>query len=721
MGYRFMSLDGDWDYEPLARVTVHAHGEWREDHADLPPGGQMRVPSHWTDHGLPDFHGRVCFSRRFHLDAPPVEGEVAQLVFEGVDYAATVLLNGQVVGSHEGYFQPFRFDVTDLLREGSNHLAVEVTCPREEPGEVWPNDKRLLKGVLSHWDARPGGWNEDHGQDRPTGGIWNHVSLETLPAAHLGHVRVSTRILPQDVPGGYRVREAVLREHDALQAVVTLDIEVFAPPGDYTVSAALGGSGTVERRVQVRHYPERVSLVLQIQDPRLWWTWDLGEPQLETCRVELVDDRGTSHSKEIVTGLREVDFDPTTGEWFLNGRRVFLRGTNVIPSLWLADYGPDQVDRDVQLLRDANINGVRVCVHVTRPEFYEACDREGILIWQDFALQWGYDTSRSVMEDAVRQVRDMVRLLVNHPSIGLWCCQNESSFHNKNILDPVLAWAARSEDPTRHVRATSEFSEHTYPGWYHGHYRDFAALPATPVLTEFGGQALPGIETLREIDPDLSWPPDWERLAHHNFQFEETFDVAGVELGSDWQEFITNSQTHQADLLQYGIEQYRRAKYTELGGMFQFMFFDVWPAVTWSVLDHARRPKMGYGAVQRAYQPVLVGADLDRTTRSLRRLDTGDPIPFEVRPWVVNDRHQPLKDCRAVVTIATPEGVSVLRREGTATFDVPSDGVVSEVDAIAIELPTTLPPGPYVLQLDLHEGGEVVSSNEYRFAVPPAA
>ncbi|MCC5947362.1 MAG: hypothetical protein JJT89_02810 [Nitriliruptoraceae bacterium] len=719
MGRGVLSLTGMWDYEPIARVVVDGQGAWREDRQDLPPAGEMPVPSHWTDHGLPDFHGRVRYSRRFELETRPEPGEVVQVVFAGVDYAATVVLNDHVVGTHEGYFQPFRFEVTELLREGTNHLVVEVTCPREEPGPVWPNAKRLLKGVLSHWDARPGGWNEDHGQDRPTGGIWNDVSLETLPAAHLGHIRVATRILPQDLPGGYRIRDAVLQEHDALQAVVTLDIEVFAPPGSYAISASLGSSGTVEQRVQVRHYPERVSMVLQIQDPRLWWTWDLGEPHLETCRVELVDEAGTTHTKQILTGLREIGFDPATGQWFLNGRRVFLRGTNVIPSLWLADYDAAQVERDIELLRDANVNGVRVCVHVTRPEFYEACDRAGILIWQDFALQWGYATDRDVMQDAVRQVRDMVRALVNHPSIALWCCQNESSFHNKNILDPVLAWAASTEDPSRHVRATSEFTEHTYPGWYHGHYRDFAALPATPVLTEFGGQALPSIETIREIDPELSWPPDWALLAHHNFQFEETFDVAGVELGADWHEFIANSQLHQADLLQYGIEQYRRAKYAALGGMFQFMFFDVWPAVTWSVLDHARRPKLGYEITKRAYQPVLVGAELDRTVRSLRRLDTGDPIPFEVRPWVVNDLHRPLTACRASVRIVAADGASVLEVEGTSSFDVPSDGVVSEVDAIAIELPTSLPPGPYVLELRLHEGDEVASVNEYRFAVPP--
>ena len=131
------------------------------------------------------------------------------------------------------------------------------------------------------------------------------------------------------------------------------------------------------------------------------------------------------------------------------------------------------------------------------------------------------------MQAAVSQIREMVRMLVNHPSIAVWSCQNESTFHNKFIMDPALEMAVALEDGSRYIRATSEFTEHNYPGWYHGDLRDYALLGGTPILTEFGGQALPKVEDARAMGGD-QWPPDWVKLAYHDFQYDQTFLVAGV-------------------------------------------------------------------------------------------------------------------------------------------------------------------------------------------------
>ncbi|MDP9362663.1 MAG: beta-galactosidase [Chloroflexota bacterium] len=710
---RTVSLNGAWHYEPLARVTIGAEGVASEKTDNLPATGEMIVPGHWQGTPLESFDGRVRFRRTFEFDGLRDGERSAWVAFKGVDYFARVWLNDRFLGEHAGYFQPFAFEATDALVVGSNEVVVEVSCPREEPGTVWPDRKVLIKGILNHWDCRPGSWDPRRGQEQNSGGIWNDVSLETRGHAYLGHVRVTTRLVPREAPQGYSVG-AGLEGDVPRQAMVVVDAEVIGGPGEYELAVALGDAASIARTIRVGPGTERHTLVVQVSEPALWWTWDLGEPHLEPCLISLRRDGRAIDEKHVAVGLREIVFDANRGEWFLNGRRFFVRGTNVVPTLWLGQYDQTAIDRDIRLLREAHVNGVRVCVHVNREQFYDACDRAGILVWQDFALQWGYAETPGLMQEAVRQIKDMVRMLVNHPCIGLWCCQNESTFHNKYILDPVLADAVASEDTSRFVRPTSEFSEHTYVGWYNGHYRDYGSLPATPVLTEFGAQALPDLASLRDMFSE-AWPPDWEVMAYHDFQYDQTFHVAGVPLGAGWSEFQRNSQTYQARLLKFAIERYRQAKYEALGGLFQFMFMDCWPSITWSVVGHDRVPKLGYRVLQQCFQPVLIGANLAREAVIVGTDRGGHPRPFVVTPWVVNDRHHALPGCDATIEIEGPGG----RFEFKAgePFDVPWDGVLKQAPSITCDLPSDLDPGDYVLTLALRQGNDVVSRNAYDVSI----
>ncbi|MGH2561114.1 MAG: glycoside hydrolase family 2 protein [Thermomicrobiales bacterium] len=712
---RLISLNGVWQYAPLAWVTLTEGGVLDERAVDLPAPGEMRIPGHWQGTPLQSFDGRVRFTRTFTFDELRDDEASVWLVFTAVDYFARVELNGHALGEHAGYFQPFAFDVTDTIRRGTNDLVVDVTCPLEEPGPIWPDRKIVIKGILNHWDCRPGSWDPATGQEQHSGGIWHDVVLETRPAAYLGHVRATPTLVPREAPPGYSHGVGV-PDDAPRQAIVLVEADLHGPSGDYELRVKLGDEPEVTTGIRLTRSGERHTVTVQVPDPRLWWTWDLGEPHLETCAVKLVRDDQLVHEQTFTTGLREIAFDQDRGEWRLNGRRFFVRGTNVVPTLWLGQYDQAAIDRDIRLLRDAHVNGVRVCVHVNRDEFYDACDRAGILVWQDFALQWGYAETREFTQEAVRQITEMVRLLVNHPCIGLWCCQNESTFHNKHILDPVLAAAVAAEDGSRPIRPTSEFSEHTYVGWYYGHHRDYSALPATPVLTEFGAQALPDAAAVRAMAGD-TWPPDWDRLAYHDFQFDQTFHVAGVELGDSWEEFARNSQAYQAKLLKYAIERYRQAKYDKLGGLFQFMFMDCWPSITWSVVDADRTPKAGYRTLQQVFQPVLIGIDLPRDSLITTTDRGGHARPFVVAPWVVNDRHRALVGCSYEVEVEGPGGRFAFGAD--QPFDIAPDSVLRRAPAITCDLPGDLERGDYAVALALRQGGDVLSRNSYDLAVVP--
>jgi beta-mannosidase len=714
MTRRRQLLDGIWRYTPQAHVTLQPGGVTVESSEKLPPAGDMQIPCNWQLGGLDNFHGRVRFERQFDF-AGLRPGEASLwLCFGAVDYQARVWLNDVYVGDHTGYFAPFAFDVTAAVRTGSNHLVVEVTDPLEEPGTVWPDHKQVIKGVLSHWDCRPGSWSEETGQDRNCGGIWHSVYLEARPATFLGHIRTATRLAPSSVPRGFALHSHV-EPGPPYQALVLVDVEIIGDPGEYTLVASVAGS-EMHRAVRLSYSGERHTLVVAVPEPQLWWTWDRGEPHLETCTVRA---SGVDSEDELALqiGLREIEINPKTGEWKLNRERLFIRGTNIVPTLWLGEYSEQMIASDIELLKAAHINAVRLCVHINREELYAACDRAGLLIWQDFALQWGYEETPAVMQAAVSQISEMVRMLVNHPSIAVWSCQNESTFHNKFIMDPALEMAVALEDGSRYIRATSEFSEHNYPGWYRGHVRDYVLLGGAPILTEFGGQALPKVDDAREMGGS-QWPPDWRKLAYHDFQYDQTFLVAGVERGESWEEFVANSQRYQSRMLKFAIEQYRQAKYTRLGGMFQFMFMDCWPSITWSVVEYDRTPKLGYFTLQQVYQPVLIGANLERE-RMLTETDLGGhERPLRLAPWVVNDRAEPLVGCTWQVQLE--RNGETLPPHSSPSFDVPADGVLAHAPMLEAPAP---PPGCYTLHLALFYGGGIISSNSYEvtFEAPPVS
>ena len=683
------SLNGQWQVAP-ASVEFPPHAGWRE----------MHVPANWHLAGFPDYAGVLVYRRSFPAPALGSD-ERAFLRFSGVDYFADVWLNGAHLGQHEGYFAPFEFDVTPHLRT-ENDLLVRVESPRELPGEVWPNAKRLIKGVLNHHDCRPGSWDPVHGQDGNTGGIWNDVTLEVRPATHLRNLCVSPILLPD---GSARLL-VIAGAHLARTGNLTFRLAVtpanFAGEHYETTIALTPPSGEAS-------FP----LILSVPHPHLWWPWDQGEQSLYWAQVTLSLDGTPVDSRRERFGIRQIEIT-SDWEWRLNGRRIFPRGTNIIPTQWLSEYTPDRITQDVRLLRAANVNAIRVHAHVNRDELYAACDEAGILVWQDFALQWSYDGSNEFAARASAQIGEMIRHLHNHPSILVWCCHNEPSL-NRDTLDPVLWRAARAADPTRFVDIASDFRFHPYPGWYQSDYHEFASLPAAPFVTEFGAQALPGVDSLRQmLPPERLWPPDWKAWAFHDFQYDQTFNVAGIQMGQSLEEFVNNSQEYQARLLQYAIEHYRKARFRPITGLFQFMFVDCWPAITWSVLDYWRRPKAGYAALQRAYQPVLVVIDHARDVEQCG-------ADMWINLSVVNDLPHAFPGARLHLWLEDSAGHVV--REAQITLDLPPDSVVdltrdSDEQGKRWNLPMEGPVGWYRLCAEITAAeGTPISLNEQTFQV----
>ncbi len=686
-----VSLDGEWEYRALG-PTSKPEGDW----------GKIRVPSNWYLQGL-NYHGTLEYRTKFSLASKGLKFERAKgelfLRFEGVDYFAYVYFNGTFLGEHEGYFQPFEYNISDLIKDDNtdNELVVKVDSPEEDLSH-WPHQKRLIKGIFSHHDCRPGAWDRVHGQDRNTGGIWNHVYLVHTGKLRIFSIRASPVMLSERAA---LVNSEVLIENHAEKRVgkLKLTISRFGHAHDEHVA---------EQNVQLEHGVNKFLFTHSIKDPALWWSWDHGEQTMYESEARIVDEHNAfsdEHSERF--GIREIVIleDKT---WLFNRRQIFPRGTNIIPTQWLSEYDEKMIARDIELLRNANVNIVRVHAHVNRPELYDALDRAGIMAWQDFALQWDYNDDDKFIANARGQIVDMVHLLFNHPSIVVWCCHNEPRF-NRARLDQVLYRAVIEADSTRHIDKWSDFEEHEYYGWYYGDMHQYSACHK-PFINEFGAQALPSVDSIKEtLDEKHIWPPDWPSWAYHDFQIDQTFNIAKVQIGSSLDEFVENSQKYQADLIKFVVEHYRLEKglgrsrppgYTrDAKGIFQFMFVDCWPAFTWSVLDYWRRPKRGYEVLKLVYAPVM-----------LAFVKTGDV-------WIVNDLYEEIK---AKLHIWAEDSTgSWVHDVITKEIAIPPNSVMQgfEVDPIEPQLgPHILPkPGRYYYWAELIRDGMQISKNYMEF------
>ena len=659
----------------------------------------IQVPSNWYLQGL-NHSGKVYYQKKFEISTQ--KDKEYYLIFKGVDYFCKVKLNGRLIGEHEGYFQEFSFMITNILKDGENLLEVEVNSPCESV-DIWPNKKKLIKGIFNHHDTRPGSWDPEQGQDKNTGGIWNDVLIEEKSKICIDrNIKVSPLLLKDgrahidiDIP---------LDNNDFLQEI-EIKLEVSG--------IGFNKNFEIKKKIFLSSGKSHIHLVKTIDKPKLWTTWDRGKSYLYSLRCKILNSAKERLDEESIRfGIREIKIDDKWN-WYLNGKRFFPRGTNFIPTQWLSEYDNKMIARDIRMLKEANVNAVRVHAHINCQEFYDACDEAGILVWQDFPLQWSYEETDEFAQNALSQIEDMIDQFYNHPSIVVWCCQNEPSV-NRYTLDPLLYMTAKAKDSTRYIDIASDFAYHPYPGWYTSHYFEFHSLPAAPFINEFGAQALPNVETMREMmKEDELWPPKWPVWAYHDFQYDPTFNVAQIDMGNSLEEFIENSQNYQSKLLKYAIENYRKNKYSKVTGIFQFMFVDNWNAITWSVVDYFRRPKKGYDVLKTVYQPVLIGMDLEREKISLNEIISFSNI------WIINDTLDKYESTYAEICLFKDK--EIVMEKKTEIGCIPSDTVKHFSNP---HLPEELmnlnltEKGKYVIKIELIDNtGNIISKNSYKIEV----
>ena len=629
---RQLSLNGPWtlDIPGSAFTAVPAEVPGSVYH-DLLAAGRIPDPFYRDNETEAlklmeyDFH----YSRAFQADGELLDCGAVLLRCEGLDTLAAVYINGAEAGRADNMHRTWEFDVKDLLREGENNIAVHFASPTKFIRESYAADP--ADGTADAMEGFPSlrkahcmfGW--DWGPRLPDAGIWRDISLLGVDTARIRDVLV------KQFHGDGRVTLEV-DTHIARLTDAPAEVRVSVTAPDGTV---LTGGGETCR--------------IEVPDPQLWWPAGYGGQPLYRVEVELVSGGtrldGWSHR----IGLRTMTVSRVKsehGESFshcVNGVDVFAMGMDYIPEdNLLPRVTPERTRRLLEDARAANVNTIRVWGGGYYPDdyFYDICDELGLLVWQDFMFACAvYNLTEAFEETITAEFVDNIRRLRSHPSLALWCGNNEMeqfagsgmwirAMRQKSdyikMFQYIIPKVLKKEDPQAFYWPSSpssggDFDEpgdpsrgdvHDWDVW-HGlkpftDYRNYLFS----YVSEFGFQSFPCMETIESF----TLPEDRNIFSYIMEKHQRNATANGrivTYLSQTYlypatlDKLVYASQLLQAQAMQYGVEHWRRNRGRCMGAVI-WQLNDCWPVASWAGIDYFGRWKALQYYAKRFFAPVLV-------------------------------------------------------------------------------------------------------------------
>ena len=627
----------------------------------------------------------------FRLPAE-ARGKTLWLNFDSINYRANIWLNGKQIATAEqalGMYRMFEFDITAAVRPGeANTLAVEVFPPTETD----------LSITFVDWNPMP--------PDKDMGLVRDVYVLMSGPVA-VRHPQVLTK-LNGDSARLYFAAE--LKNVSAQELSGTLQAEAAGLTFAKAVRLAAGASAHVELEPQ------------DLAHPKLWWPYPVGPQNLYHARLQFTSGGQVSDRKEFDFGVREVtsELDAQNHRLFrINGQKILIRGGGWTQDMLLR-FSPEREDDELRYVRDLNLNTIRLEGKLMNDHFYEACDRQGILVmagwcccsyWEKWK-QW----KPADYEVAGASLRDQLRRLRNHPSILTFLYGSDNSpnaeaeqvylkvFEEERWPAPYVSSAAAASTPGAGPTGVKMTGPYDYvapnywlmdPGKYGG---------AWGFNTETSpGPAIPVLASLEEMLPkEHLWPIDefWNFHAggggYRNVNIftkalEERYGKAkGLE------DYVRKSQMMTYEGERAMFEAFGRNKYGSTG-VIQWMANNAWPSIIWHLYDWYLRPGGGYFGTKKACEPLHVQYSYD--DRSVVVVNSWyKAFPgHKVTAKVFNLDSAPKFD--------KGEPVNIAADSSTRVFTIP------EIDGLS----TT-----YFLKLQLQDArGAVVSDNFYWLSTKP--
>jgi beta-mannosidase len=591
------------------------------------------------------------YRREFEMDAASLEERHIVLVAEGLDTYARILINGKQVAETANMFVEHRFDVKRYVKAGTNVIEIQLDSAVVRSKQLEKKYGALQVALDGHRvyvrkAQYSFGW--DWGPKLTSSGIWRPIYIEASSGPILRNPFVRT----------------VTLKKSAATIEVSADIGHFHSP--VTVTVKIQGHG-YSREIVKRANSSSVRFKVSIDKPHLWWPNGHGEQPLYVATLSLQTSGRVTSEVTATFGIRTIRLlqeKDAEGKSFIiavNGEKIFCKGANWIPSdSFIPRITDSTYEQLLTMARDANMNMLRVWGGGIYEQeiFYSLCDRLGLLVWQDFMFACGeYPQTPWFLKLVKDEATKAVTRLRSHPSLALWCGNNECEWlfcmdnadktaddmRSAVIFREVLPAIVKRLDSSRPYWRSSPFgtgfpndesngNHHQWSVWsawkdYKEYEKDNARF-----VTEFGFQAPANIRTWEEATLPDDRHPQHPVLEHHNKQVEGQerlfrFLSAHYTLPANFDNFVYRGQLVQANALKTAVEHWRRKKYHTAGALF-WQLNDCWPVSSWSVIDSALRPKASYYYAKRFFAKVLL---------SLKH--NGDRIEM----WGTNDAFEPIK------------------------------------------------------------------------------
>lgn len=643
---RMSFIDSGWKFKSLSDNT------WRE--ASVPGDVYSDLLSHnlIPDPFIADNEFKVQwvteneweYKTNFRVDDSTFQKKHIELNFGGLDTYASVFLNDSLILETNNAFRNYKVNVkSSIKKENELHVVFKNSNYFEHEAKnklsyQLPEGNRIFtrKAQFQYgWDWSP---------KLNTSGIWRPISITSWNDLKINDVFIVQNSIEENV------------------AELTAEIELNTSLSEKLIFEIIVNDDVVSKvDIVTDSLQTNYTIPFKIENPKLWWPHNLGEPHLYDISVRIKKGWTTLDYKSIEKGLRTIELvteKDSIGESFyfkVNNVPVYIKGANYVPQNSL-QHAVNDTDyyRLIDDVVDANMNMLRVWGGgiYENDIFYDLCDQKGILVWQDFMFACAmYPGDKPFLDNVKQEAIDNVKRLRNHTSIALWCGNNENSegWENWNwkdgkskaqqaeiwnnyikVFNDILPTIVRDlTDNTPYWETSPKFGRgnenyntegdtHDWFVWHDAYPFEHFEEKVPRFMSEFGFQSFPSYETIKYATQNDSITMDSIAFMSHQkhpkgMELIETYMKRDFPIPSNFEDYVYMSQILQAYGITKGIEAHRRAQPYNMGSMY-WQLNDCWPAASWSSIDFLGNWKALHYEAKKSFKNVITSSIVENDT-----------------------------------------------------------------------------------------------------------
>ena len=605
------------------------------------------------------------YKTTFNLSDKTLKKENIELHFEGLDTYATIYLNNSLLEQTDNAFKKFSFNIHKLAEKENELKIIFTKTNHQETLKEKKNPYKLPEGNRIYTRKAQFQYGWDWGPELNTSGIWKSISIKAWNAIKFENIFIKQ--------GEINKEKAVLSVEISIKSPTDKNVNLFTKINREVISSS----------ISLKKGKHTYKVPIEIVNPKLWWTHNLGNPYLYNFNFQLISDGKIKDQKSIKKGIRTIKLitkKDSIGESFyfeLNGKPVYAKGANYIPQNSFQNHVTNQhYEKLLSDVVNSNMNMLRVWGGgiYENDIFYDLCDKKGILVWQDFMFACAmYPGDIEFLANVAKEAEQQVKRLRNHASIALWCGNNENDEGWKRwgwqdnrtkkekediwndylaVFDTILPktvakfsktdyWETSPKYGRGNPKYKTEGDAHDWWVWHDGYPFEHFKNNVPRFMSEFGFQSFPSFETIKYLNQNDTIHLKTDAIKLHQkhargFQLIDEYMKRDYTIPTNDEDYVYVSQLLQAKGIVMGIEAQRRAKPYNMGTLY-WQLNDCWPAISWSSIDYFGNWKALQYKVKKAFENVLISYQEDTSTISTHIVnDTFDEIKGRLRMKVMD-------------------------------------------------------------------------------------